>query len=404
MSAISSVFKKELNRVFKDKKLMFSMFLLPPLLVIIIYGLISTLADNMESDIEAHNSIVYMADAPASMKNLVAASGYDQSAEVTYISAKEVTDELKQTVLDGGVDLIVVFPADFEEKVAGFGTSTTDVPTVQLYYNSTKNYSQAAYQALETTLLPAYRQAILADRLGDLNTLIVFHENTNLIVNEDEANGQFLAMMVPYLVVMMLFASAMGLCVDATAGEKERGTLASLLMTPAKRSHIALGKLLGLSTLAGISAILYAVGLLVAMPSLSFGDESLTAGSVSFSPFQIVAMMILLVVLVYLFVALISLASILAKDVKTASTLVSPMYIVVILLGMSTMFQTPGEAALGMYAIPIYGTSLAIQNIMINALTVPQLLLSIAGELVLAIAFTFGIQKAFDSEKVVFNA
>lgn len=403
MSAISSVFKKELSRVFKDRKLMFSMFLLPPLLVIIIYTLISQLANNMEQDIESHKSIVYMADAPQSMKAVISGIEYDKNAEITYINAKDVNDEMKNMVLDGAIDLIVVFPADFEEKLAGFGTSTTDIPNVEVYYNSTKNYSSAAYNEYLSTVSATYKQAVISDRLGTLDTLLVYNEVTTLIVNEDEANGQFLAMMVPYLVVMMLFASAMGLCVDATAGEKERGTLASLLMTPARRSHIALGKLLGLSTLAGISAILYAVGLLLAMPSLSFGPEMET-GSVSFSPFQIVAMMLLLVVLVYLFVALISLASILAKDVKTASTLVSPMYIIVILLGMSTMFMTPGTASLGLYAIPVYGTSLAIQNIMINALTVPELLLSIAGELVLAVLFTFGIQKAFDSEKVVFNA
>ncbi len=403
MNSIKSVFTKELSRVFKDRKLLFSLFVLPPLLVIVIYSLISRLVTGMNDDIEAHKSIVYMADAPQSVKTALTTLEYDKTANVTFINASDVTDSLKDSVLDGAVDLIVIFPKDFDSQLESFEKDKTSIPSVEVCYNSTKNYSQAAYQELEGKVFATYRQSIIADRLGTLDTLVVFNEKTTLIINEDEANGQFLAMMVPYLVVMLLFASAMGLCVDATAGEKERGTLATLLMTPAKRSHIALGKLFGLATLAGISAILYAVGIIIAMPSMNFTGEAMNT-SVSFSPFQIFSMIVLLVALVYLFVAIISLVSLLAKDVKTASTLVSPMYIVVILLGMTTMFKTPGESPLALYAIPVYGTSLAIQDIMINAIAWPQLLLAIAGEIVLGIILTYGVKKAFDSEKVIFNA
>ena len=403
MSTIKCVFKKELQRVTKDKKLLFSLFVLPPLLVIVIYSLVANLADSMTEDIETHSPVIFIADAPASVKEFISATSYDTVSEITYISKSDIDDTVKDLVLDGSIDLIAAFPDGFEEAVSGYGDTTSSIPNVEIFYNSTKNYSSAAYSGFEAYVLSPYRQSVIADRVGSLDTLTVFNETTTLIVDEDEANGQFLAMMVPYLVVMLLFASAMGLCVDATAGEKERGTLASLLMTPAKRSHIAIGKLLGLSVLAAVSAVLYAVAMLIAMPNLNFTSED-TATDISFSGFQILAMLLLLVVLVYLFVAVISLVSILAKDVKTASSMVSPMYIVVIVLGMITMFQTPGAASLGFYAIPVYGTALAIQNIMINALTVPELLLSVLGELILGIAFTYGIKKAFDSEKIIFNA
>ena len=74
-------------------------------------------------------------------------------------------------------------------------------------------------------------------------------------------------MMLPYFITILLFAGAMGLGVDMITGEKERGTMASLLVTPVKRSSIVLGKVFALMALTGISSVIYVAAMVAACRS-----------------------------------------------------------------------------------------------------------------------------------------
>ena len=81
-----------------------------------------------------------------------------------------------------------------------------------------------------------------------------------MVVQDDQkASGKALGMMLPYFITILLFAGAMGIGTDMIAGEKERGTMASLLVTPVKRKSIVLGKVFALMTISGISSVIYIV-------------------------------------------------------------------------------------------------------------------------------------------------
>ena len=71
---------------------------------------------------------------------------------------------------------------------------------------------------------------------------------------------------------------------------------------------------------------------------------------------------------------------------------------------MITMFQGGTEKSDFLHAIPVYGSALSIQNIMTNELSALQLGYSLCGNLVLAFLLTFAVTRAFNSEKVMFNA
>ena len=80
---------------------------------------------------------------------------------------------------------------------------------------------------------------MLSQRVADMNGLQIFtvnSDNKDMIVQDDQkASGKALGMMLPYFITILLFAGAMGIGTDMIAGEKERGTMASLLVTPVKR-------------------------------------------------------------------------------------------------------------------------------------------------------------------------
>lgn len=406
MNGAKTIIAKELTRVFKDKKLVFSLFILPAILIIGMYSLMGTMLNKMVDNVEQHQSIVYIQNAPKILEEIVQSTGYNSTAKVTYINQSEDTKNLQDRILSEEVDLLVCFSDTFIEDIKAYSKVGDKIPEVNMFYNSAADYSSTAHNNFKTMVLDQVQTSLLAQRLGNLEQLTVFHVNDTVIVNEDKENGKMLAMILPYLITFMLFTGAMSLGVDAITGEKERGTMAKLLLTPIKRSEIVFGKLVSLAILSSISAVVYAVSMIVAMPMMmgNLGGEGELQIAVRFSVLQIVQMLIIMLVLVYLYVGLVSLVAVIAKTAKEANTYVSPIYIVVLVAGLLTIYQGGFEKPLYMYAVPIYGNSIAIQNLMTNELTWAQFGCSILGTTVLAFIITVLLTKAFNSEKVMFNA
>ena len=402
---MKDIFKKEIARVFSDKKMIFSLFILPAIVMIGVYGLMGMMTNKMESDIEEHISVVYVQNAPEGFKEIAAQGGYDRTATITYVAADASAEEIgqiKNDILNGNVDLFVLFDSEFLTKAKAYTNVGDAIPSVKLGFNSTLNYSTAARSMFCSMMLDSYETDLLQNRFGNLELLTVFNTEDELIVNEDKANGVVLATMLPYFIVMMLFAGSMGLCVDAIAGEKERGTMATMLLSPIKRSSIVFGKLFGLSVLSVLSSIVYAVSMIVAIPMM-MGDMGME--DVSFSVMQIVELLGIMASLVLFNVSALCLISVFAKNAKEANAYVMPLYMAVIVLGMLTIFNMGGTTpASTLYAIPVYGSSLAIQALVSNELSLVQFGLSVGGNVVCMLLAVVACVKTFNNEKIMLNA
>lgn len=400
MRGLKVVFNKEMRRVFREPKMIFSLFLLPVILMIGIYGLIGYLGENLSKDIEEHKSIVYMENMPEQAESLLA--GFTQQAQLTSFGANADLESMKKQVANGEIDLIVIFPEDFMESVDSYETGAA-IPDIQVFYNPSENYSSEAWTRFNEALDGSLRPALLEQRIGDMNLLDVFTVNAQgggEIINEQKASGQILATMLPYLITILLFAGTMSLGVDTITGEKERGTMASMLVTPVRRSDIVLGKLLALTCMSMLSAAVYIIALVIAMPkALGAGDMAF-----SFTPQQVIMVIVLMILLAFFYVALVSLIAVLAKTVKEATTYVSPLYIIVIVAGLVTMLSTSGGHETWEYLIPIYSSAVALGEIFTQELTVFHFLLSTGSTLVLSGILSAIIVKAFNSERFMFNA
>lgn len=406
MKGANTIIKKELTRVFKDKKLVFSLFILPALLIVGMYSLMGQMINSMVDNVEKHESIVYIQNAPEGLKEIIGASGYDKNAAINYISSEEDTTEINNKILSEEVDLLVAFPDSFLEDIAAYQNVGDAIPEITVSYNTAADYSNVAYSMFKDVVLSQVESVLLEERLGNLEQLTIFDVTEKVIVNQDKENGKMLAMILPYLITFMLFVGAMSLGVDAITGEKERGTMAKLLLAPIKRSEIVYGKLISLVILSSISAVVYAVSMIAAMPLMA---DTFTGGAdvpiaVKFSILQMLQLLVIMLIMVYLYVGLVALVAVVAKTAKEANTYVSPIYIVVIVAGLLTMYQGGFAKPLYMYAIPVYGNSLAIQNLMTNELTWAQFGASVAGTGALAAIVTILLTSAFKSEKIMFNA
>lgn len=395
---MKTIYKKELARIFKDKKMIFSVFLLPVLIMVGIMALVGNLATRQVEDIENHRSIVYMINEPESFSAFLEAA--DLNMEVNTIKTDGERENVMDLLRNGDADLLIEFPENFDSMIQEYQTGD-EVPQIKTYYNPSEDYSSSAYELISNQTLEAYRQTLLSQRVADMNGLQIFtvnSDNKDMIVQDDQkASGKALGMMLPYFITILLFAGAMGIGTDMIAGEKERGTMASLLVTPVKRKSIVLGKVFALMTISGISSVIYIVVMGATFPKILGGDSGL---DIEITPEQIAMIGVLLVAISFLYSAIVILISVFARDLKEASTYITPAYMVVLVIGMMTMFTT-SEAGMKDYLIPFYNTALALKGILTSEVTMAQYGVTLVMTLVLGGILTAVIAKAFESEKVM---
>ena len=402
LNGIKQIFGKEMARILKDKKMVFSVFLLPVLIMVVLLTIINNLAGQMQSDIEEHKAIVWMQNEPDSFETFLASAGAEY--DIRTIASDSDRGEAEDAILNGDADLLIEFPVDFDAMIAGFQEGDA-VPQIKTYYNPSEEYSSQAYQEISVGVLESYRQTLLAGRVGNPDAITVFtvnSDNDDMVIQDDEkASGRALGMMLPYFITILLFAGAMGIGTDMIAGEKERGTMASLLVAPVKRSSIVLGKVFVLMVVSGISSLVYVAGMVICTPfmmdSMTGMDEAL---NLNLGPDQILMLGLLLVAIAFLYSAVVALISVFAKTTKEASSYIMPVYMVVLVVGLLTMFRM-GDGGPWDYYIPFYNSAIALQAILSHELTMSQYLITLVETLALGGILTVLIARAFNNEKVM---
>ena len=408
MNKISLIIKKELFRVFSDRKLIFSLYILPVIIMFAIYGLMGKMIGSMQKDITEHPSKVTIVDATEEFKSVIEYSGFSANADINYIdSAAYGTDKdaIVDNIKNGNADLCVVVPDNFSDMVEDYVNGGSTLPSIEVSYNDSENYSSQAYSVFINAVLGTYKNQLLSKRYGDVRMLDAMNVSTVILTKDEQSNSQFMKMLLPYMVVLMLFAGVMSVGVDAIAGEKERGTLSSMLISPVKRSEIAIGKIISMAILSSISAAVTTIAMIGAFLVMgNSGGFASMAGGVSFSPLQIIELLLIMLSLVLLYVGIIALIAVYSPNTKAASSIISPLYPLIIIMGMMTMFRSGKEAPFFHYAVPVYGNALAISDICSNELTIVNFLISFGCTLIIGVVIAVLVTRAFNDEKLMFNA
>lgn len=400
MNGIKQIFQKEMARIFRDKKMVFSVFILPVAIMIGILMVTGTFQKRMLSNIEGYTPIVYVENEPESFQQ------FCEAAEVKVKPIKEgEVEKVKEKILKGDVDLLLSFPENMDHKIAEYQTGD-EIPEILPYYNPGEDYSKEAFDTVGGTLLETYRQVLLGQRVGNLEQIEIFKVDRESeaiqIKDEDKVNGKVLGMMLPYFITILLFAGAMGLGVDMITGEKERGTMASLLVTPVKRSSIVLGKVFALMALTGISSVIYVAAMVACMPIMAktMGGNIGDGFKISMDVKQIIMLGALLIALSFLYSTLIALVSVFAKSMKEASSYIMPMYMLILVIGLSTMFSF-GNTPESSYWIPVYNSSVVLKEILTQEVTILHYVITLLMTFGMGVILTGVIVKAFESEKVM---
>lgn len=385
MNKIFTIIKKEFRRTFTDPRMLISL-ILPGILIYILYSLMGGFMFNDESNTDYQYNVIvvnHQEDLDLFFEN-------DQFL-FTYLDEED--DSYKQKLEDKEIDLYVIYPLNFYEDALNFepGDEKTS-PEVKVFYNSTKSESYDAYSNYLFILSSFQEQISEKFRINKSNEVFDLASSSSLTI-------EILSTMLPFLLVIFLFSGVMQVSIESIAGEKERGTIATILTTPIKRSELAIGKIVSLSIIALVSAFSSFIGLILSIPKL-MGSVDLELQIYGFSEYTLLFLVLASTTLLY--VSLISLVSAYSKSVKEAQSFAVIIMVLNMIIGITSMSGNVSQSS-NYYFIPLYNSVLSITSILKLSLNPINFIITILSNLVIVLLGVFILSKMFSSEKIMFK-
>lgn len=391
-----TIIKKEFARFFGDKRMVLTTILLPGLMIYVLY---SFMGDGMMNQFTTADDYVYSVYAENMPQSVEAA--LDAMKEEVNVELKDTgemsADEIKESIENKETDMYMVFPENFEEDVLAYDSmaATAAAPSVELYYNSTDTESAGLFRIM-TSVLDEYESS-MANKF-DINSGDAVYD----LASKEDVTGQFFSMMLPMLLMIFMFSGCMAIAPESIAGEKERGTIATLLVTPMKRSHLALGKIVSLSFIGLLSGISSFIGTMLSLPKLMSGaTDAMDASVYKVTDYAMLLGVVLTTVL--LFIAILSVISAFAKSVKEASTLIMPVMIIVMVVGITSMIGNGAPAEPYWYLIPVYNSVQCMNGIFGFSYDIVNIAITLTANVIYTLLFTAVLTKMFGSEKIMYS-
>jgi sodium transport system permease protein len=179
------------------------------------------------------------------------------------------------------------------------------------------------------------------------------------------AQNSFLSFFLPYILITMTLTGGLSAALDTSAGERERKTLESLLLTPAPRGHVLIGKILAVSLTSLAAAMVAIVSMLIALSRITFGPGS-GVSRIALSPLAAVVMVWLAVLLAASFASLTITLGTLARNFRQVQAYATPLYFITIFPASIVLFIPDFNPSPAYYAIPILNAVLVLRDAIVH--------------------------------------
>lgn len=355
-----TIYLKELLELTRDRKTLIFTILIPIFAMPLIFGGFAYVSNNMFKNArvaEMHYAIIGKQHAPALAERFRAQANL---REVPLASEAEI----RQAISDERIKFALVIAPDFEQSLQQHSQAR-----VELHYNSAATVDLTHQRVRE--IVESYNGTLRENALSALNLnagQLAFALNPVVLekkstANEREQMGAAIGGMLPYILLMVCLTAAMYPAIDMGAGEKERGTLETLLLAPVPRGTIVLAKFLVLFTVGLTSAVLM-VGsmatLLVLFGNSLDGVMAVLVRSIGLPDLAMVTLM--LVPTAAIFASLLLSISIYAKSYKEATGMITPLMLLAILPTLVAVL--PGVELNWLWSmVPLTNVSLAMKEL-----------------------------------------
>ena len=386
MSKILIIVKKELLRILTDKRLCFTTIIMPGLMIFIMYALVGNVMSNTYSTLQNSEYTVVINNVPNDIKELLLKN------KISFKEKNKPQNYYMNKIRDKNLDLYIDFDKNFEENILNGTEKDVQGPSVSIYYNSQSNSSNTGYMLL-LSILSEYKDCIRN----------VFYVNSGNdiydLATTKDSTGQFVSMILPMLLITMLFSICASVAPDSIAGEKERGTMSTLLVTPIKREQLAIGKILGLSIIVVLGGISSFIGAMLSLPFLSTGQDEIDTSVYSINDYF--GLFIIIISTVLIMISLTAIVSVLARSIKEASSSMAPLTILVALVGISGMYNQNGSNRLIHYIIPLYNSAQCMNETFLFNGNINHVIITVISNLLYTIILVYILSKLFKNEKII---
>ena len=389
MREIFVIVKKELKRFFTDKRMIMSL-ILPGVLIFVLYSVMGNFIGKAITPADDYEYVICVENESVTL------DGYLSTLGFKYKKVNAPREEAEKKLVDKEIDLYVSFSEDFDDAGADKAGKN-----VVIEYNSAKSESAKIYSALQTV----YMQNSVAS--VDYNYAInAGVENPDMATEEDVVK-MTLTMFMPFILMVFLVTGSVSVASESIAGEKERGTIATLLVTPVKREYIALGKIIALTVTSLFSSLVSFVGIMASLPNLLQLERIGDVTSIDLSVYgasTFVGILGIILITVMMFTMIMSILSTFAKSVKEATQFVTPAMIVVMLASVTSMIGG-GKAVTNpaLYLIPIYNCAQCLTMLFSGEFYGLCYLFTILSDALFVVLGVVLLAKMFNNEKIMLN-
>jgi sodium transport system permease protein len=339
VSALTIVFRKEILEILRDRRTMIAVGLavLATPTVLLVISQVSTRTATQTY------TAGYSGDIPAGLDILFSATG---------LKLEPVPDP--PAAAKQRVDIGLVFtPAGIDE-----------------YYDPARQSAQIADIRLQT-IVGKYDEAKVAATLQqkgiDPSVLNPLPLNVHPLSSPVKAAGNaFLSFFLPYILITMSLTGGLSAALDTSAGERERRTLESLLLTPAPRGQVLIAKILAVSLLSLVAAVAAIGSMLFALSHISFGLSGGQEAHVGLSPFAAAVMVWLAILLAGSFSSLTIALGTLARNFRQGQAYATPLYFITIFPASIVLFIPDFNPSVAYYVIPILNAVLVLRDAIVH--------------------------------------
>lgn len=396
---ISVVYNKERTDMLRDRRTLFNMLLFPlvmfPVITVGFNKLAGTVRDKARQE-AAHIMVLGAEHAPE-------LNGKLRASEKFVIVP--FAPDFKQQISGKKLRAAVEFSPGFEQALRDVGGPA---PSVTLYYYDTEIRSEMAVRSVEE-IVGKYRTDTVQGRIAGhglpataLTPVLTKEQN---VASAEKVTAVRIGAIIPYFIILFCLLGALHPAMDMTAGEKERGTLETILASAISRGELVMGKFLFVLTTSLTSAVLSLVSYSV---TLKYAPGAAAQGlPQGFSPhfsLQAVLMVFLMVLpLAVLFSAALVAISLLARSYKEAQSYTGPIMILAIIPAVISIL--PGIELNAMLAlIPILNVSLVSKELLSGSLPWASIaVVFLSTSFYAAVALAVAVLQ-FQREEVLFRA
>ena len=374
-----NILKKELRELFRDKKSLAMMLIIPIFIPLLVIGMSALFEAQVSKDVSEYNKIGFAYEMSEIEKSIA------EEMNIEIINGNE--EELKQKYDEGEIDLYITKQDNkYVINTDGSDNSTFASGLMETYFNTYKQYLQQSYLQ-ENNINP-----------DEVLNIITIEEN---VLEQDNYFANYIKNYAFLFIMMAITVSATYPATDTTAGERERGTLETLLTFPIKSKDIIIGKFLGVtvsSIITGIiSLILAIIALMVTKNMFSIYEGVDTM----FSPITIIFAVIVIIAYSFFISGLCIAIASTSKTFKEAQSALTPLTFISFFPGMIAFMMGITTTPI-LSIVPFINFTLIftdINNGTIDAWNI--LLMAISTIIYISLVFAY-IIKQYKSEKVLF--